>query len=53
MYILVQNVLVQNIWLKTRNTEGTETQKTSFRKEILENADLNKPVLKEIMTTEE
>ena len=46
-------VLVQNIWLKTKNTESAERQKTSFRKENVENADLHKPVLNKIITTQE
>ena len=40
-------------WLKTKNTENTEKRKTSFRKEILENADQHKPVLNKIRTTQE
>ena len=41
--------MIQNIWFKTKNTE---TQKTSFPKEILENADLNNSVFNKIMTTQ-
>ena len=37
-------VLVQNIRCKTKNTESTEKRKTSFPKELVENADLHKPV---------
>ena len=44
---------IQNIWLKTKNTESTERGKTSFRKEIVENVDQHKPVLNKIMTTQE
>ena len=44
------NVLVQNIWLKTKSTER---RKTSFRKEIVENTDLHQTVLNKIMTTQE
>ena len=36
-------------WFKTfepkQQTESTERRKTSFRKEIIENVDLDKPVL--------
>ena len=49
----ILNVLVQNIWLKAKNTESTERRITSFQKEIVENADLHKPVLKKIMTMQE
>ena len=45
------NVLIQNIWFKTKNTESTERRNTSSPKEILENAELYKPVLNKIMTT--
>ena len=45
------NVLIQNIWFKTKNTESTIFQKASFPKEIVENAHLNKPVLNKTMTT--
>ena len=38
---------------KTKNTESTETGKTSFPKEIVGNADLHKPVLNKIMITQE
>ena len=40
------DVLVQNIWHKTKkkNTESTERLKTSFK--IVENPDLHKPVWK-------
>ena len=38
---------------KQRNTESTERRKTSFRKEIVENTDLHKPLLNKIMTTQE
>ena len=47
------NILVQNIWIKTTNTESTKRRKTSFRKEIVKNADLHKPVLNKVMTTQE
>ena len=40
-------------WLKTKNTESTERRKTGSRKEIVENADLHKPVLSKIMTPQE
>ena len=45
--------MVQNIWIKTTSTESTERWKTSFGKEIVENADLHKPVLDKVMTTQE
>ena len=38
--------LIQNIQLKTKNTESTERRKTSFPKEQVEDADLLKTVLK-------
>ena len=38
---------------QTENTKRAERQKTSFSKEYVENADLYKPVLNEIMTTQE
>ena len=44
---------IQNIWLKTKDTESTERCKISFRKEIVENVDLHKLVLNKIMTTQE
>ena len=50
-YIAVRPI--QNIWLKTKNTETTERRKTSFRKKIVENVDLYKPVLNNVMTTQE
>ena len=37
-------VLIQNILLKTKNTESTERRKTSFPKEWVENTGLYKPV---------
>ena len=37
--------MIQNIRFKTKNTESTEIRITSFPKEIVENADLYKPVL--------
>ena len=51
--ITLINVLVQNILLKTKNAESTERRKTSFRKEIVENANLDKLVLNKIMSTQE
>ena len=36
--------LIQNIRFKTKKTECTESRKTSFQKEWLENGDLHKPV---------
>ena len=47
------NVLVQNTWFKTKNTERTERRKTSFPKETVENADLHKAMLSKTMTTQE
>ena len=47
------NVLVQNILLKSKNAGSIEKRKTSFRKEIVENADLHKPVLKKIMAMQQ
>ena len=47
------NVLFQNTWFKTKNTERTERRKTSFPKETVENADLHKAVLSKTMTTQE
>ena len=44
------NVLVQNIWLKGKNAER---RKTSFRKEIVKNAGVHKPLLNKIKTTQE
>ena len=41
------NVL-KNTWFKTKNTESTERQKTSFPKETVENAELHKSVLNKI-----
>ena len=38
----------QNIRFKTRNTESTKRQKTSFPDEIVINTDLHKPVLNKI-----
>ena len=38
---------------QTKNTESTKRQKTSFQTEIVENAELHKPVLNKIMTTQE
>ena len=38
---------------KQKNTEITERRKISFSKEIVENADLYKPILNKIMTTQE
>ena len=40
-------------WFKIKNIESTERRKTSFPKEIVENADLHKPTLNKIMTTQE
>ena len=45
--------MIQNIRFKTKNTESTEIRRASFPKEIVENADLHKPVLNKIMTTQE
>ena len=50
-YIAVRPI--QNIWHKTKNTETTERCKTSFQKEIVENVYLYKPILNNIMTTQE
>ena len=36
-----------------KNTENMKRRKTSFPKEYVKNADLNKPVLNKIMTTQE
>ena len=47
------NILVQNIWIKTTNTKSTKRRKTSFQKEIVENADLHKHVLNKVMATQE
>ena len=47
------NVLIQNIWLKIKNKESRKDEKTSFPKEIVENADLYKPILNKVMTTQE
>ena len=48
------NILLQNVWFKTKkNTESTERRKTSFPKEVVENADLHKPLLNKTMTTQE
>ena len=44
--------MIQNISFKTKNTESTEIQKTSLAKEIIENADLHKPILNKTMTTQ-
>ena len=46
-------ILVQNIWIKTKNSESKGRQKTSFRKEIVENAGLHIPVFNKLMTTQE
>ena len=46
-------VLIQNIWLKTKDTESTERQKTSFTEEMVENTDLDKAVLNKTMATPE
>ena len=45
--------MAQAIWFKTKNTESTERQKTSFTKETEKNADLHKTVLNKTMTTQE
>ena len=45
--------MIQNIWFKIKNTESTERRKTSFSKETVENADINKAVLNKAMTTQE
>ena len=47
------NVLAQNIWLKTKNAESMERLKTSFQKEIVENAELHQTILNKIITTQE
>ena len=39
---------MKNTWFKTKNTENTERQKTSFPKGTVENAELHKSVLKKI-----
>ena len=44
---------IQNIWLKIKNTESTDRRKTSFPKEIVENADLHKTALSKIIITQE
>ena len=38
---------------QNKKTESTERRKISFPKEIVENADLQKPVLNKAMTTQE
>ena len=52
---MMRHILVS--WFKTfdsiKNTESTKRRKSSFPKEIVENADLYKPVLNEIMTSQE
>ena len=40
-------------WFKIKNIESTERRKTSFPKEIVENADLHKSVINKIMATQE
>ena len=45
--------MIQNIYIKTKNTESTERRKARFSEEIKENADLHKTVLNKIMTTQE
>ena len=51
--------MIEKIWFKTKNTESTDRQKTTFQKEIVEYveyaeyADLHNPVINEIMTTQE
>ena len=53
--MMITHILMS--WFKNltqrKITESTERRKTSFRKEIVENADLHKPVLNKIMTTQE
>ena len=36
-------------WFEIKNIESTERRKTRFPKEIVENADLHKPVLNKMM----
>ena len=45
------NVFIKIISFKTENTERTKRRKICFPKEIVENADLHKPVLNKIITT--
>ena len=45
--------MIQNILPKTKSAESTEKRKASFRKETVENGDLDKPLLNKIMTTQE
>ena len=45
--------MIQNIWLKTKNADSTESRKISFPKETVENAGLHKVVLNKTMTIQE
>ena len=47
------DVLMQNIWFNKNHRNHRKIKKTSFPKEILENADLHKAALTKIMTTQE
>ena len=46
LYHLFFNVLIQNIWLKTKNAETRERRKASIRTEIVKNEDPHTPALK-------
>ena len=48
-YNTYSNALIQNVWFKTKSTESTDKQKTSFPKGVAENADQHKPTLNKIM----
>ena len=45
--------MIQNIWFKIENTEGTERRKTSGSIEIAVNEDLHKAILNKTLTTQE
>ena len=45
------NVLIHNIWFKTKNRESTERRETSYPKETEEITVLHKHVFNKIMTT--
>ena len=44
---------LSRLYQMIHNTKGAERQNTSFPKELIENADLYKPVLNKIMTIHE
>ena len=45
--------MIHNIWFNKKKTESTGRWKIIFLKQIVENADLDKPISNKIMTTQE